>query len=146
MPSKVVAVGGKGRIGERYSIHWHVPVDDDHHIRFDFIFDRARPPARERYEQDLVAGLIENRHRRNNRSRYLQDRELVKTTTLSGMRDYNAAQDAFATETPGPIRDRSREHLVTSDTHIIAARRRLLAAFASVQAGTTCRISWSSPS
>jgi hypothetical protein len=51
------------------------------------------------------------------------------------MGDYNAAQDAFATETPGPIHDRSREHLGTTDVCIVAARRQLLTAIAAVQAG-----------
>jgi phthalate 4,5-dioxygenase len=135
MPNKVATVGSEGRVGEGYSIHWHVPVDDENHIRFDFIFNRARPVARERYEQEFATESIENRYRRNKRNRYLQDRELMKTANFSGMGDHHGAQDAFATETPGPIHDRSREHLGASDTCIVAARRQLLAAVASVQAG-----------
>jgi hypothetical protein len=135
MPNKVAAVGNEGRLGEGYTIHWHVPVDDENHVRFDFFFNRVRPVARERYEQELAAELTENRYRRNKRNRYLQDREQMKTDNFSGMGDHFAAQDAFATETPGPIHDRSREHLGTSDAHIIAARRQLLAGVAAVQAG-----------
>src|SRR5207302_9846353 len=59
----------------------------------------------------------------------------MKTANFSGMGDSNAVQDAFATETPGPIHDRSREHLGTTDAHIVAARRQLLAGIAAVQAG-----------
>src|ERR1700720_3375488 len=128
MPNKVAAVGNEGRVGEGYTIHWHVPVDDENHVRFDFFFNRARPVARERYEQELATELIENPYRRNKANRYLQDRELMKTTSFSGMGDHYAAQDAFATETCGPIHDRSREHLGASDTCIVAARRQLLAA------------------
>jgi phenylpropionate dioxygenase-like ring-hydroxylating dioxygenase large terminal subunit len=135
MPNKVANVGGEGRVGEGCSIHWHVPVDDENHIRFDFIFNRARPVARERYEQEATNEVIKNRFRRNKRNRYLQDREMMKTTNFSGMGDCNAAQDAFATETPGPIHDRSREHLGTTDVCIVAARRQLLTAIAAVQAG-----------
>jgi phthalate 4,5-dioxygenase oxygenase subunit len=135
MPNKVAAVGNEGRLGEGYTIHWHVPVDDENHVRFDFFFNRVRPVARERYEQELAAELTENRYRRNKRNRYLQDREQMKTDNFSGMGDHFAAQDAFATETPGPIHDRSREHLGTSDAHIIAARRQLLAGVAAVRAG-----------
>jgi phthalate 4,5-dioxygenase oxygenase subunit len=51
------------------------------------------------------------------------------------MGDHHGAQDAFATETQGPIHDRSREHLGTSDTCIVAARRQLLSGVAAVQAG-----------
>ena len=135
MPNKVAAVGNEGRLGEGYTIHWHVPVDDENHVRFDFFFNRVRPVARDRYEQEFASELIENRYRRNKRNRYLQDRESMKTDNFSGMGDHYAAQDAFATETPGPIHDRSREHLGASDVCIVAARRRLLDAVASVQAG-----------
>jgi phthalate 4,5-dioxygenase len=135
MPNKVAAIGNEGRLGEGYTIHWHVPVDDENHVRFDFFFNRVRPVARQRYEHELVSELTDNRYRRNKRNRYLQDRKLMKTTSFSGMGDHYAAQDAFAAETPGPIHDRSREHLGTSDTHIVAARRQLLAAIASVQGG-----------
>jgi phthalate 4,5-dioxygenase len=135
MPNKVSVVGNEGRVGEGYTIHWHVPVDDENHVRFDFFFNRVRPVARERYEQEFASELIENRYRRNKRNRYLQDRELMKTYNFSGMGDHFAAQDAFAAETQGQIHDRSREHLGTTDVCIVAARRQLLAAIAAVQAG-----------
>jgi hypothetical protein len=134
MPNKVAAIGNEGRVSEGYTIHWRVPVDDENHIRFDFYFNRVRPVARERYEQEVATELTGNRYRRNKRNRYLQDRELM-TTSFTGMGDYYAAQDAFAAESPGPIHDRSREHLGASDTCIVAARRVLLAAIASVEAG-----------
>ncbi len=135
MPNKIGSVGNEGRIGEGYTIHWHVPVDDENHVRFDIFFNRTRPIARERYEQELATEVTEHRYRRNKRNRYLQDREQMRTTNFSGMGDSNALQDAFASETPGPIHDRSREHLGTTDAHIIAARRQLLAGVADVQAG-----------
>jgi phthalate 4,5-dioxygenase len=135
MPNKVANVGSEGRVGEGYSVHWHVPVDDENHIRFDFIFNRVRPVAREAYAQEFGTEVVENRYRRNKRNRYLQDRELMKTANFSGMGDHHGAQDAFATETQGPIHDRSREHLGTSDACIVAARRQLLAGIAAVQAG-----------
>ena len=135
MPNKVAAVGNEGRVGEGYSVHWHVPVDDENHLQFDFIFNRVRPVARERYAQERATELIENRYRRNKRNRYLQDRVLMKTMNFSGMGDYYAVHDAFAAETPGSIHDRSREHLGSTDTCIVAARLQLLAAIAAVQAG-----------
>jgi phthalate 4,5-dioxygenase len=135
IPNKVAAIGNEGRFGEGYTIHWHVPADDENHVRFDVFFNRVRPVDRQRYERELAAELMENRYRRNKQNRYLQDRELMKTANFSGMGDHYAAQDAFAAETPGPIHDRSREHLGTSDTHIVAARRQLLAGVAAVQAG-----------
>ena len=58
MPNKVANVGNEGRVGEGYTIHWRVPIDDENHVRFDFFFNRARPVARERYEQELATELM----------------------------------------------------------------------------------------
>ena len=135
IPNKVANVGSEGRVGEGCTVHWRVPVDDENHVRFDLFFNRVRPVARERYEDEFAAESIDNRYRRNKRNRYLQDRELMKTTNFTGMGDHYGVHDAFAAETPGPIHDRSREHLGTTDVCIVAARRQLLAAIASVQAG-----------
>lgn len=135
MPNKVAAIGNEGRVGEGYTIHWHVPIDDENHARFDFYFNRVRPVARERYEQELATELVDHRFRRNKRNRYLQDREQMKTENYTGMGDFYSAQDAFAAESPGPIHDRSREHLGASDACIVAARRQLLAAIADLQDG-----------
>ncbi len=57
---------------------------------------------------------------------YLIDRRKQKTETFTGIHGVRA-QDAMATESPGPIVDRTREHLGTSDMAIIAMRKRLLA-------------------
>jgi phenylpropionate dioxygenase-like ring-hydroxylating dioxygenase large terminal subunit len=136
MPNKVAAVGNEGRTGEGYTMHWHVPIDDESHVRFDVLFNRVRPVARERYDQEAEIEMIEHRYRRNKRNRYLQNRDEMKVN-FSGMGDHFGVHDAWAAETPGTIHDRSREHLGTSDTHIVAARRQLLNGIAAVQAGGT---------
>ncbi|HEY6256008.1 MAG TPA: hypothetical protein VIY51_09480, partial [Xanthobacteraceae bacterium] len=135
MPNKVAAIGNEGRVSEGYTIHWRVPVDDENHIRFDFYFNRVRGVALERYEQECATETVDGRYTRNRRNRYLQDRASMQTDTFAGMGDYYAAHDAFAAESQGPIHDRSREHLATSDTCIVAARRQLLAAIAAVRSG-----------
>jgi phthalate 4,5-dioxygenase oxygenase subunit len=81
MPNKVAAVGNEGRVSEGYTIHWRVPVDDESHIRFDVYFNRVRPVARQRYEDEAATEVIDNRYRRNKRNRYLQDREQMKTVS-----------------------------------------------------------------
>jgi hypothetical protein len=134
MPNQVVAVGNEGRVGEGFTVHWHVPIDDECHMRFDLIFNRVRPVARERYEQDRATEMIGNNFHRNKRNRYLQDRRQMKTVNFSGMGDYYAVHDAFAVETPGTIHDRTREHLGSTDACIVAARHELLAAIDSVTA------------
>jgi hypothetical protein len=72
---------------------------------------------------------------RNAENRYLQDRAEMKTKTFSGMGPYFPAHDAWATETPGPIHDRTREHLATSDVCIITARRIMIDAIRAVENG-----------
>jgi phthalate 4,5-dioxygenase len=134
MPNKVAAIGNEGRLGEGCTLHWHVPIDDENHVRFDIFFNRVRPVERERYDREAQAEMVDGRYRRNKRNRYLQDRAQM-TQNFSGMGDHFGAQDAWATETPGPIHDRSREHLGTSDAHIVAARRQLLAGIAAIEAG-----------
>ena len=67
--------------------------------------------------------------------RIIGDKEYWKGLTAQEYADYFPAHDAFATETPGAIHDRSREHLGTTDICIVAARRALLAAVEDVRSG-----------
>jgi hypothetical protein len=64
--------------------------------------------------------------------------EEQRTRTYLGMgeEDINL-HDQWAVESMGPIADRTREHLGTSDKVIMAHRRQLLKAIATVQAGGT---------
>jgi phthalate 4,5-dioxygenase oxygenase subunit len=57
---------------------------------------------------------------------YLIDRDVQKRMTFTGIAGVRA-QDAMATESAGPIVDRTREHLGTSDVAIVKMRRRLMA-------------------
>ena len=58
---------------------------------------------------------------------YLIDRELQRTVRFSGIRqDSGRAEDAAMMETMGPIVNRSREHLGTTDAAVIAMRRGLI--------------------
>ena len=76
------------------------------------------------------------RHIRREENRYLQDRQEMKDGgSFCGMGEYFAAQDAFAIETQGAIRDRSNEHLSCTDIAIAAMQRTLLKAIADMQAG-----------
>jgi phenylpropionate dioxygenase-like ring-hydroxylating dioxygenase large terminal subunit len=56
---------------------------------------------------------------------YLIDRELQRTHSFTGIAGIRA-QDAMVTESAGPIVDRSREHLGTSDRAVVAMRRLLI--------------------
>ena len=59
----------------------------------------------------------------------------MKTENFTGMGPNFSTHDAFATETPGAIHERSREYLGTTDVCIVAARRQILAGVAEVCAG-----------
>ncbi|HYA27548.1 MAG TPA: hypothetical protein VEI95_01930, partial [Acidobacteriota bacterium] len=77
----------------------------------------------------------DNRLKRNAANRYLQDRESMRSRTFSGMGFHFHAQDAFATESQGPVQDRTQEHLVTSDKPLAAARKLLLKAINDLREG-----------
>jgi len=62
----------------------------------------------------------------NRSNDYLIDRQLQKTVSFTGIAGVRA-QDAMVTESAGPIVDRTREHLGTSDIAIVRMRRRLIA-------------------
>ena len=63
----------------------------------------------------------------NRTNDYFIDREAQRKVSFSGIPGF-PLQDKMATESMGPIMDRTTEHLGTTDAVIIAMRRRLLAA------------------
>ena len=34
---------GGSTVGDGYSVHWHVPIDDTHHWKYVFMFSRTKP-------------------------------------------------------------------------------------------------------
>jgi phthalate 4,5-dioxygenase oxygenase subunit len=130
-----LSVFGGSTVGAGYSIHWHVPIDDTHHWKYTFAFNREKPLddfLRNRNRAELTADYRLTRNRSN---RYQQDRESMKTQTFTGMGSNFQAHDTFATESQGPVQDRTAEHLVTSDKAIVAARKLLLNGMQDVKDG-----------
>lgn len=119
--------------GEGYNMNWHAPIDDEHNWKYTITFSRKRPIAK----QSDVGREVDSHYMpiRNRANRYLQDREMIKTTNFSGIGPGFLSQDACATEGPGPIQDRTQEHLVSSDKTIVAARKLLLKAIRDVEEG-----------
>ena len=121
-----------------YQGRWYVPRDDVSHHAFEFFYRHSEP-----LDKDVLAKFrAENvgpdlRHMRRPENRYLQDREEMKRgDSFCGMGEYFPAQDAFAIETQGAIRDRTREHLGSTDIVILSVQKRLLMAIEQVEAGT----------
>lgn len=76
---------------------------------------------------------------RNKQNQYLIDRQAQKTESYTGIRGIREQDLAVQEDQRGPISDRSREHLGTSDLGAIATRRRLLTQVRELIAGTEPR-------
>jgi len=126
---------GGSTVGEGYAVHWHVPIDDTRHWKYVFMFSRERPLPAELVEKSRSELGDDYRLLRNEANRYLQDRGSMSNKTFTGMGFNFQAHDAFATESQGQIQDRTREHLVSSDKAIVAARKLLLNGIRELQAG-----------
>jgi len=129
-----VPTGGLKGNAEGYTIHSHVPVDDEHAMRFNIFFRRNRPVTEEekRLEGDIGAGHVKVRNIRNN---YLQDREEQKRETFTGMGKNFLIHDSCVTESMGSVADRSKEHLAAGDMTVIAVRKFLLRALRALHRG-----------
>ena len=113
--------------------HIYVPHDDEHAWRYDLVFLRDRKPAEEDLNRKTQIGPDYHRVR-NLQNNYLQDRRRQATTDYTGIENF-LNHDGCATESMGPIFDRSREHLGVSDKAVIAVRKFLINAVEEFQAG-----------
>ncbi len=134
MPN-LCAVPGETQ-GAGYLINWHVPIDDEHHWKFMIVFNRKAPLDMDRFTKRYTGEMLPDyRPVRTARNRYGQDRNEQKTKSNTGMGPFFPGHDLYATESQGSIQDRTREHLVSSDKAIVAARKQLLKAIKDVQEG-----------
>src|SRR6185503_12746448 len=111
------------------------PIDDHNHWKFVIVFSRKRALERElmlRGRDELQPDYHMIRSKAN---RYLQDRESMKDKSFSGIGYNFQAQDACVIEGAGAVQNRTKEHLVTSDKAIIAARKLLLKGIQDVKEG-----------
>ena len=119
-------------------LNWHVPIDDTHHWKYIVAFDRDKPYDKEalRRSRDQFTPPPHYRPILNKGNRYRQDRESMRADSYSGIDKWNfPAQDLCVTEGAGPIRDRSREHLMPSDQPIVVGRKLLHSAIQDVLEG-----------
>jgi hypothetical protein len=96
---------------------------------------KSRPeiePVRYRLPDGVIIDICRDvRHADND---YLIDRHMQRTQNFTGIAVIRS-QDTAMTESMGGIVDRTQEHLGTTDTAVIAARRRLLAMASALQEG-----------
>ena len=127
--------------------HIWVPIDDEQTWVFNFMYgyDENVPISEEfawedearfgRGKDDLLPGF---RLKANLANDFYIDRQLQKTKTFTGIKGINT-QDFALQEGMGPIADRSRERLGTTDKAIISTRQMLMEATYAVESGATPR-------
>ena len=128
-----------------------LPMDDEH--SWWFMVQPPAPPGQEertaravnaqsgpfayvsQFDQSTL-GLIPGtfRYIRNAGNDYMIDREKQRTLNYTGLPG-NRTQDAAVTESMGPIYDRSKEHLGTTDVAVIHMRRELINMAKALQQG-----------
>ena len=118
-----------------HAIHGHfwIPIDDENCWTWSFDYHPTRPltdaeVAAMRAGKGIHVKYIPGTYRplANKDNDYLMDREAQRAgRTYSGIEGF-AMQDASLQESMGPIVDRTKETLVSTDTGIIMARQRLL--------------------
>ncbi|MBP1876321.1 Phthalate 4,5-dioxygenase oxygenase subunit [Ensifer adhaerens] len=115
--------------------HFWIPIDDENCWAWSFDYRPERALTKEE-RQAMIDGkgihvaYVPGTYRplANKDNDYLMDREAQrKGTTYSGVEGI-AMQDASLQESMGPIVDRSKENLVSTDNGIIMARHRLMKA------------------
>lgn len=116
----------------------HVPVDDTRTYWYSIFTSFAGPVDKEAMRKQRLQFIqlpdyIPKSGRHNNWG-FNPDEQRSATYLGMGEEDINV-HDQWAVESMGPIQDRTREHLGTSDKVIMANRRMLLKAIETVQAG-----------
>ena len=118
-----------------YSVNWQVAIDDTHHWKYNFTFDRNTPLDKEARRAARTPTDDDYRPIACKENRYLQDRDTMDKLFIGISPQYFQSQDFCVTEGPGPIQDRTREHLGYGDQMIAMARRKLLQAVRKVADG-----------
>ncbi len=124
-------------------VHIWVPTDDTHTDIWTVMWRVKRPMTQQEREGMFggpyphIASYDPATHelRANHRNRFFQDRQAIKTETYSGIPGIRE-QDGAMTLGMGPIVDRTKEHLGTADTAVIALRRILISAARDLEKGT----------
>jgi nitrite reductase/ring-hydroxylating ferredoxin subunit len=114
---------------------WHVPIDDTHHWKYQ-IMRREAPLDRDEFLRGRAKIVTSDFHHiRDASNRYGQDRQEMLTRSFLGMGEAFQTHDNWASESEGPVLDRTAERLAYGDQPIIAARRMMLRAIRQIQEG-----------
>ncbi|CAE6791786.1 5,5'-dehydrodivanillate O-demethylase oxygenase subunit [Paraburkholderia domus] len=127
MPNACAVGGFEGYLGDGgVTMLWDVPIDDEHHWRWEFIFHRSgkldKAALEEQYESEKAEG---DRMRRAKDDLYSQDRASMERQAYLGLGECFSVHDIAITQSQGTIHEQSGEHLSSSDIAIVRARRML---------------------
>lgn len=116
---------------------WHVPVDDENCYWYAIFTSFGAPTNKQQMREQRLElyELPDYISRRNKRNQYGFNVHEQLTETYTGMGFDINVHDQWAVESQGPIQDRTREHLGTTDKGIVAYRRLLVDAIEKTQAG-----------
>jgi phenylpropionate dioxygenase-like ring-hydroxylating dioxygenase large terminal subunit len=120
--------------------HFWIPIDDENCWAWNFDYHPVRPlkdsevqAMQEGWGRHVIYEPGSWRSHANKDNDYLIDRAAQKAgLTYSGVAGF-AMQDSSVQESMGPIIDRSKENLVSTDNGIIMARHRLLRAMQALE-------------
>ena len=116
---------------------WHVPIDDRNCYWYSMFTSFADPVDMTKMRDQRLAEhtLPDYAPIRNQSNRYGYDSEEQKSLTFTGMGMDINVHDQWACESMGPIQDRTKERLGTTDKAIAAYRRLLLRAISKIEKG-----------
>jgi phthalate 4,5-dioxygenase len=107
---------------------WHVPIDDTHCYWYAMFTSFTAPIDKQQMREQRLKlyTLPDYKPRVGKHNRYGFDAQEQLNQTFTGMGADINVHDQWAVESPGPIQDRTREHLGTSDKAIMMYRKQLL--------------------
>jgi hypothetical protein len=127
--------------GQTILCNARVPIDDERSWFFRIEWNPTRPLTENEIYDFRFGGVVYAekipdtfKAKANKSHEYLIDRAMQRSYNYTGIRG-TSEQDQAVVEGMGAIVDRSKEHLGTSDTAIIAMRRKLLRAAKALDAG-----------
>jgi len=120
-----------GTFSGAYTFTGAVPRDDTTMIGITATWNTEQAIPRRPFV-DVDAEYVPQQNKAND---YLIDREAQKTVSYTGIKGVRVQDMAVQEDQRGPISDRTTEHLGSSDTGVIATRRRLIRQAQALQKG-----------
>ena len=116
---------------------WHVPVDDEHCYWYSMFTSFDKPVDKQTMREQRLKEhrLPDYAPIKNKRNHYGYNPDEQSSLTYTGMGMDINVHDQWAVESPGPIQDRTKEHLGKTDVGISLNRRKLRDAISQLKEG-----------